>query len=102
MILSHLLICSELLCSPGGSLSFISGCNGSHRRQPQRGTISCDGTPVLHPPPPLLLTVLLVLQVGNGMEPRDAWEVNGKPNGERGIQNIHKRGMKLRQKHRLC
>ena len=36
-------------------------------------------------------------QVANGMDARSAWEVCGEPKGEAGIQNIRKRGMKLRQ-----
>ena len=36
-------------------------------------------------------------QVANGMGPREAWLACNRPNGEKGIQNIRKRGAKLRK-----
>ena len=36
-------------------------------------------------------------QVGNGCDPRTAWEACGQPKGKPGLQNIRKRGYKLRR-----
>ena len=42
---------------------------------------------------------LRVCQVGNGCDPRTAWEACGQPKGKPGLQNIRKRGYKLRREH---
>ena len=36
--------------------------------------------------------------IKDGVQPRTAWEMNGKPNGEPGIQNIRKRAREAKAK----